>query len=59
MPGRVVERLPSLVQKKEATFKVALPAFLGMLLAGMFIANVPGLIGIMSLYSASSLHLVC
>ena len=37
-----MELLPSLLQKRDAAFKIVLPAFLGMLLAGMCIANLPG-----------------
>jgi dolichyl-phosphate-mannose--protein O-mannosyl transferase len=37
-----VEKLPSLLQSETASFKISLPAFLGMLLAGMLLANLPG-----------------
>ena len=37
-----MEKLPSLLQSETASFKISLPAFLGMLLAGMLLANLPG-----------------
>jgi hypothetical protein len=40
--GKGVELLPFLLQSKDAPFKIVLPAFLGMLLAGMLVANLPG-----------------
>lgn len=40
--GKAVEKLPSLFEKEDAHFKVTLPAFLGMMIAGIVAANLPG-----------------